>query len=97
MFVWLTFPTLTSTTTHELFEAFAKADVIVVPGPGFRVPTLDEVADASQASVPSKRPAEPYPSVRACYAAVKAEKIVQAIQTMAECVKVLETTQHQKK
>lgn len=46
MFFWLTFPTLKNVSTQQLFEAFAKADVITVPGTGFYVAGIDELIEA---------------------------------------------------
>jgi DNA-binding transcriptional MocR family regulator len=117
MFLWLTFPTLGHITTHQLFEAFAKADVIVAPGPGFYVPSIHEViagdptlrrdtveisgqdgsgsvrvvdsVTESSTAVGAASAAHTVPCVRACYAAVGPEKLVQAVQAMAQCVKAL--------
>ena len=43
MFFWITFPGLKKTSTHDLFVAFAAADVIVVPGTGFQVAGIHEL------------------------------------------------------
>ena len=125
MFFWLTFPTLKRTSTHELFVALAAADVIVVPGTGFRVAGMQELLDQGVVPVSLEqralgldgytaaaggdvvgggdggagvaRSAEAEsgdngrsPCVRACYAAVGAEKIVEAIKAMALCITELE-------
>jgi DNA-binding transcriptional MocR family regulator len=95
MFLWLTFPTLGHVTTHQLFEAFAKADVIVAPGPGFYVPGIHELLETGIVPTVSavesdkgsnKARASAIPCVRACYAAENAEGILQAVQAMAQCV-----------
>ena len=113
MFLWLSFPTLAHLSTHEVFEAFAKADVIVAPGNSFFVPGIYEllesgvqpalgpdgkcatepggIADAAVRAILRKR-AQEIPCVRACYAAAGPEKIVQAVQAMADCVKALESS-----
>jgi DNA-binding transcriptional MocR family regulator len=104
MFLWLTFPTLGHVTTHQLFEAFAKADVIIAPGTGFYVPgihellktgvvpTVNEAESARGANITQSSGASPFPCVRACYAAATAERIVQAVQAMAQCVIALHET-----
>ena len=45
MFFWITFPGLKKTSTHDLFVAFAAADVIVVPGTGFQVAGIHELLE----------------------------------------------------
>lgn len=92
MFVWLTFPTLGHLTTHQLFEAFAKADVIAAPGTGFYVPGIHEVlaADGVASSDQAGKAGEKsVPCMRACYAAARADRLVDAIKAMAKCVETL--------
>lgn len=61
----------------QLFEAFAAAEVLCVPGTGFYCAPVD----GSEYSG--------HPAVRITYAAASPENINIAIRKMAECVKVL--------
>lgn len=114
MFFWLTFPTLKNISTQQLFETFAKADVITVPGTGFYVAGIDELIAAGvtpttctempellpgaapdavpmtlSLRVSAEQANKQTPCVRACYAAAPTEKMVQAIEAMANVVRSL--------
>ncbi len=78
MFVWLTFHVPQS--SFELFQLFADAGVITVPGVDFFVPGVtDEPADGTRGT-----------PVRLTFAAASPEQIRKAVKSMADCINPLQ-------
>ncbi len=74
MFVWLNFQV--PQTSFELFQLFADAGVITVPGVDFYVPGVDGVAAPNSSGA----------SVRLTFAASSPSQIRKAIKDMADCL-----------
>jgi DNA-binding transcriptional MocR family regulator len=79
MFVWLTFRV--DRTPFELFQLFAAAGVITVPGNDFQVPGVGENIDTSKAAERTGTAA-----VRLTFAASSPEQIRKAVKAMADCL-----------
>ncbi len=79
MFVWLTFHV--DRTPFELFQLFASAGVITVPGNDFYVPGVDECNDDNKSAQRTGSAA-----VRLTFAASSPDQIRKAVKSMADCL-----------